>query len=87
MAQERTEEFYEKDRFVALKYKFSEGEPRRRFRTLTLRTMNRLTQAHGSEDGTSVDEVPDPRAVGWRECQESNNKEVATLEEAIMEVA
>ncbi len=87
VAQERTVEFYEKDRFVALKYKFSEGEPRRRFRTLILRTMNRLAQAYGSADGTSVDEVPDPRAVGWREYQESNDKEVAALEEAIMEVA
>jgi hypothetical protein len=84
---ERTEEFYADNRFVALKYRFSEGEPRRRFRTLIVRTMNRLAKAHGSADGTSVDEVPDPRAVGWREYQESNDKEVAALEEAIMEVA
>lgn len=87
VAQERTEEFYEKERFVALKYRFVEGEPRRRFRTLILRTMNRLAQAHGSADSTTVEEVPNPRVVGWPEYQESDDKEVAALEEAIMEVA
>src|SRR3712207_2878433 len=61
---ERTEDFYADNRFVALKYRFSEGEPRRRFRTLIVRTMNRLAQAHGPADGASVDGVPDTRAVG-----------------------
>jgi uncharacterized membrane protein len=84
---ERTKEFYADNRFVALKYRFSEGEPRRRFRTLIVRTMNRLAQAHGSADDTTIDAVSDPSAVGWREYQESNDKEVAALEEAIMEVA
>ena len=84
---ESTEEFYEKDGFVALKYRFSEGEPRRRFRTLIVNTMNRLAQAHGSANGTFVNEGPDSRTVGWREYQESNDKEVADFEEAIMEVA
>lgn len=84
---ERTEEFYADNRFVTLKYRFSEGEPRRRFRTLIVRTMNRLAKAYGSADGTSVDEVPAPRTVGWREYQDSNDKDVAALEEAIMEVA
>ena len=68
---ERTEEFYAKNRFVALKYRFAEGEPRRRFRTLIVRTMNRLAQAHGSANSTSLDEVQDPSAVGWTEYQES----------------
>jgi hypothetical protein len=49
--------------------------------------MNHLAKAHGSADGTSVDEVADPRAVGWREYQDGKDKEVASLEEAIMEVA
>jgi hypothetical protein len=84
---ERTEDFFADDRFVALKYRFSEGEPRRRFRTLIVRTMNRLAQAHGPADGASVDGVPDTRVVGWAEYQESNDREVASLEEAIMEVA
>jgi DNA integrity scanning protein DisA with diadenylate cyclase activity len=84
---ERTEGFYEKNRFVALKYRFLEGEPRRRFRTLIVETMNRLAQAYGSPSGTLVDEVPNPRTVGWREYQESNDQEVADFEEAIMEVA
>jgi hypothetical protein len=66
---------------------FAEGEPRRRFRTLIVETMNRLAQAHGSTSGAFVNEIPNPRTVGWREYQESNDKEVAAHEEAIMEVA
>ncbi len=84
---ERTEEFCEKNRFVDLKYRFSEGGPRRRFRTLIVDTMNRLARAHGPASDTLADEIPDPKTVGWREYQESDDREVAELEEAIMEVA
>ena len=79
---ERTEEFYGDDRYVALKYRISDGEPRRRFRTLIVETMNRLAQAHGTTDGSRV-----PEPVGWREYQESNDEKIAALEEAILEVA
>ncbi len=84
---DRTEEFCGKNRFVDLKYRFSEGGPRRRFRTLIVDTMNRLAQAHDPAGGRLADEIPDPKTVGWREYQESNDTEVAELEEAIMEVA
>ncbi len=44
--------------------------------------MNRLAQAHGTTDESQA-----PGMVGWREYQESNDEKVATLEEAILEVA
>ncbi|HKH77711.1 MAG TPA: hypothetical protein VKA51_12195, partial [Rubrobacteraceae bacterium] len=84
---ERTEEFSGENRFVALKYRFSDGEQRRRFRTLIVGTMNRLAKAHGYDDDGSAGEARTPGTVGWREYQESNDQEVAALEEAIMEVA
>jgi hypothetical protein len=85
--QERTEEFSGQNRFVALKYRFSDGEQRRRFRTLIVGTMNRLAKAHGYDGDGSAREARTPGTVGWREYQESNDQEVASLEEAIMEVA
>jgi hypothetical protein len=84
---ERTEEFSGENRYVDLKYGFSDGEPRRRFRTLIVEIMNRLAQAHGHEADGPTDEARAPRTVGWREYQESNDQEMAALEEAIMEVA
>ncbi len=79
---ERTEEFSRENRFVALKYRISDDEPRRRFRTLIVEIMNRLAQAHGTADESQA-----PGMVGWWEYQESNDEKVATLEEAILEVA
>ena len=79
---ECTEEFSRENRYVALKYRISDGEPRRRFRTLILEIMNRLAQVHGAADGSRA-----PEAVGWREYQESNDEKIAALEEAILEVA
>ena len=77
-----TEEFSRENRYVALKYRITEGEPRRRFRTLIVRILDRLAQAHGTVDGSQTS-----RTVGWREYQESNDEEIAALEEAILEVA
>ena len=80
---ERTEEFSGENRYVAVKYRISNGEPRRRFRALIVKIMNRLAQAHGSTDGSPRA----PRTVGWREYQESDDEKIAALEEAILEVA
>lgn len=80
---ERTEEFSRENRYVGLKYRISDGEPRRRFRSLIVEIMNRLAQAHGT-----AHEPPDQtNVVGWREYQESNDEKIAALEEAILEVA
>ena len=79
---ERTEEFSGENRYVALKYRISDGEPRRRFRTLIVETMNRLAQAYGTTGGSEA-----PSTVGWKEYQESDDEKIAALEEAILEVA
>ncbi len=68
--------------YVALKHTFVDGEPRRRFRTLIVRIMNRLAQSHGRGD-----EVAYPRAVGWEEYVWSEDRELAELDEAIFEFA
>ena len=79
---ERTEEFSRENRYVALKYGISDGEPRRRFRALIVEIMNRLAQAHGTTDASRT-----PRTVGWKEYQESDDEKISSLEEAILEVA
>ena len=79
---ERTEEFSGENRYVALKYRISDDEPRRRFRTLIVEIMNRLAQTHGTAHGFRA-----PKTVGWREYQESDDEKIAALEEAILEVA
>ena len=79
---EQTEEFSGENSYVALKYRITDGEARRRFRTLILEMINRMAQAHGTTDGSLA-----PRTIGWREYQESNDEKIAALEEAILEVA
>ena len=78
---ERAEEVLAGDH-VSLKHAFVDGEPRRRFRTLIVRIMNRLAQSHGRGD-----EVAYPRAVGWEEYVWSEDRELAELDEAIFEFA
>ena len=78
----RTEEFSHENRYVAFKYRITDGEPRRRFRTLIVEILNRLAQAHGAASGSLS-----AKMVGWREYQESNDDKMAALEEAILEVA
>jgi hypothetical protein len=69
-------------RHVALKHAFTDSEPRRRYRTLIVRIMNRLAQAHGKGE-----EISYPRAVGWEEYVASEDRELAELDEAIFEFA
>ena len=65
---------------VALKHTFTDSEPRRRYRTLIVRIMNRLAQTHGKGEEASY-----PRAVGWEEYVASEDRELAELDEAIFE--
>ena len=67
---------------VSLKHTFVDGEPRRRFRTLIVRIMNRLAQSHGRGG-----EVAYPGAVGWEEYVWSEDRALAELDEAIFEFA
>jgi hypothetical protein len=69
------------DRYVALKYKFAEDEPRRRFRTLIVRAMNVLAESYG-RDGVSTGEE-----VGWEAYEASGDGKLSDLDEAIFEVA
>jgi hypothetical protein len=69
-------------RHVALKHAFTDSEPRRRYRTLIVRIMNRLAQAHGKGEEASY-----PRAVGWEEYVASDDRELSELDEAIFEFA
>ncbi len=69
------------DRFVTLKYKLAEGEPRRRFRTLIVKAMNALAESYG-RDG-----APSGKEVGWRAYEASNEDKLSDLDEAIFEVA
>lgn len=67
------------DRYVVLKYKFAEGEPRRRFRTLIVSVMNTLAKSYG--------DAPSDKEVGWRAYEASNDEKLSDLDEAIFEVA
>ena len=78
---ERADEVLAGER-VSLKHTFVDGEPRRRFRTLIVRIMNRLAQSHGRGG-----EIAYPRAVGWEEYVWSEDRELAELDEAIFEFA
>lgn len=78
---ERTEEFSGKNRFIDIKYRFSEGEPRRRFRTLIIDTMNTLAEVYG-RDGGSPNTV-----VGWDEYEASGDEALSDLEEAVFEMS
>jgi hypothetical protein len=69
-------------RHVALKHSFTDSEPRRRYRTVIVRIMNRLAQTHGKGE-----EISYPRAVGWEEYVASDDRELAELDEAIFEFA
>ncbi|HEX5847917.1 MAG TPA: hypothetical protein VFY59_01875 [Rubrobacter sp.] len=66
-------------RYVSLKYRFVDAEPRRRFRSLIVNVMNQLARSHA---GTPV---KDP--VGWDDYEASSNVSLSLLDEAIFEVA
>ena len=77
---DRTEEFSGKNRFIDIKYKFSEGEPRRRYRTLIVGIMNTLAEVYGGDGGS-------PKTIGWDEYEASGDEALADLEEAIFEMS
>ena len=79
---ELTDELSEENPYVSLKYPFPPGDSRRRFRSLLVGVMNRLAEVHGRGDAPYY-----PRSVGWEEYSASTDPVIATLEEAIFEVA
>ena len=67
------------DRYVSLKYKFTDAEPRRRFRTLIVDVMNALARSYAG--------TPARDPVGWDDYEASSDDELTELDEAIFEVA
>jgi hypothetical protein len=62
--------------YLALKYKFSDEEPRRRVLSVTVEIMNELARLHAASG-----------LVGWAEYEASRAPELAALDEALFEVA
>ena len=65
------------NRFIDLKYRFAEGEPRHRFRTLVLNIVSRVCKLHAGRSST----------VGWSEYALSNDVDLGDFDEAIFEMA
>ena len=67
----------EVDQYVDIKYRFAEGEPRKRFRTLIQGIMNRVAELHAGAPGP----------VGWPEYALSTDECLSAFDEAIFEMA
>lgn len=67
-------------RHISLKYRFSEEEPRQRFRSLILRIMDTFAELHGDPRNPS-------KVVGWQEYVDSRSDEIVLLDEAIFDLA
>jgi hypothetical protein len=67
------------DRYVSLKYRFVDAEPRRRFRTLIVDVMSELARCYAG--------TPARDSVGWDDYEASSDDELTELDEAIFEVA
>ena len=68
--------FSGENRYVDLKYRFADREPRRRFRTLIVNLMNDLAAIHGRRGA---------KTVGWDEYETSRYGALLNYEEAILE--
>ena len=75
---ELADDFLE-DRSVSLKYKLTDSEPRRRFRTLIVEVMNTLARSFAG--------APARDPVGWDDYEASSDENLSELDEAIFEVA
>jgi len=67
--------------YIDLRYPFADGRARRSFPDLVVDILNRLAQLYGPVD------KHEPRAVGWREFEETTDDGIETLDEAIFETA
>jgi hypothetical protein len=70
--------------YMEVKYQFEAGEPTIRFRDLTVGLMNRLARLHDSEASGEPNEA---RPVRWEEFETTTDGEIATLDEALFEMA
>ena len=67
-------------RYVSLKHKFDDDEPRRRYRSLITSIMNTLAEIYGQGNG-------DREPVGWTEYRKSKDTRLSVLDEAIFEMS
>lgn len=77
---ERAREFACENRFMSIKYKFMDEEPRQRFRTLIVGITNALAEVYGGRRD-------EQRPVGWHEYMTSTHETLSDLNEAIFELA
>lgn len=67
-------------RYVALKHKFEDAAPRRRYRSLITSIMNTLAEIYGQGN-------QDRGPVGWEEYRKSGDDRLSILDEAIFEMS
>lgn len=76
---DHAQELLEKNESIYLKYKFVEGEPRARFRTLIVEMMNTLAELGGR--GAKG------RSMSWEQYEKTHDRKVMQLDEAIFEMS
>jgi hypothetical protein len=67
--------------YIDLRYWFADRRARRSFPDLVVDILNRLAQLYGTAD------QQEPRVVGWEEFEATADDEIATLDEALFDVA
>ena len=90
---EQAEELLRPNPYLTFKYAFTDDEPRRRFRHLILRALNRLAAVGGRDDCGNIispaghADDAGGRVVGWEDYERTNDEGLARLDEAIFETA
>jgi hypothetical protein len=68
--------------YIDLRYRFADDRARLCFPDLIVDILNRLAQLYGT-----ADHEQEPGAVGWEEFEATTDDEIATLDEALFEIA
>jgi len=74
---EATDAMLSDGRFVRLKYRFTDGEPRRRYRSLILSILRTLAETTPPEEGPA----------DWGTYEQSRSPDIAILDEAVFEMS
>ena len=80
------DELRDDNAYVDVKYRFAEADARRRFLDVMVAMLNRLARVHASPDHGAAG-AAEREPVGWTEFESSTDEEVASLDEALFEVA
>lgn len=78
---ERLDELCGDDPYIDIKYPFTKGPARARFRDLIVGILNRKARLHGTTDGG------EPVPAGWEHFEQTTDGRIAALDEALFEVA